>query len=709
MTTFETLTALAENMWWSWNPDALALYRSLNPDEFCLSGNNPKAALASARQEVLASEHFASQVADVYTRFKEYLETTGSLHSAPRTAYFCMEYGLHESLRMYSGGLGILAGDHLKAASDAGVPMTAVGILHRHGYFRQSFDEDLNQQVSHTMLDPGMQPLSRVLDDSGALLRVTVHFGQEPVYLQAWRLPVGRVTLYLLDPDIPENPDEIRKLCHRLYQGDKRDRLRQEIILGIGGIRLLRALGMEFDVFHMNEGHSAFLSLELTREAGENIDLGRIREKCIFTSHTPVRAGHDRFTPELFEAELGEFISTLPLTLDETLALGRVHPDDKEELFTMTVLGLKLSRAANAVSRLNAEVTRAQWQELYPTLQKSNIPIGHVTNGVHLATWANPKAWPFLDKQLPGWNCTGSSRTSSSRTGSSLRSDSFAAVTDLSSSDLWNYRCMLRADLIDFVQERSRTQSFQQKVDLDPHALTIGFARRFATYKRAPLFFKDPERAAAILGNPDRPVQIVYAGKAHPADQPGQAFIREILEFSRHESFCGRVVFLEDYNMEIGRKLISGCDVWLNNPRKPKEACGTSGQKITIHGGLNLSILDGWWAEGYDGQNGWAIDSETNPATDHATGQAIDQNSHTEAQTDILDATAIYELLENNVTPLFYSRDHEGIPVEWVDKIRHAIFSLAYPFSAERMMQEYVERFYENEIADSGQRIANRG
>lgn len=694
MTTLEKLSELGANMWWSWDSDALDLFRSINPDAFSKSRNSPLAALRAFDPKAHPSAQFEGHVDEVYRRFKAYLAASGPLHSAPETAYFCMEYGLHESLPLYSGGLGILAGDHLKAASDAGIPLTAIGLLHRQGYFRQSFDDELNQQVSHRTLDPQKQPLTPVLDATGARIEVIVHFGSQLVYLQAWKLCVGRIHLYLLDADVSQNSEEVRTLCHRLYQGDHRDRIRQEIILGVGGIRLLRALGLDFDVFHMNEGHCAFLSLELIREGGggDPSDLDRVRSRCVFTTHTPVRAGHDRFTRALMIEEMSEYVSTLPMSMNDLLALGRVHADDEEELFTMTVLGLKLSRACNAVSRLNGEISRKQWNELYPSLEERQVPISHITNGIHLPTWTRATARSFLDTNVPGWNdgLCGTGRP-------------FARASDLDGGALWKYRSSLRSELITFVRERSARQSFHQDVDLDPEALTIGFARRFAVYKRAPLFFHNPEKAAAILGNPDRPVQIIYAGKAHPADKPGQAFIRKILEFSRQTPFRGKVIFLEDYDMEIGRMLISGCDLWLNNPRRPKEACGTSGQKITIHGGLNLSILDGWWAEGYNGENGWAIDETDRrgqgPAVDSAVGPEVnpvmDPVMDSEAQQDSKDAAALYERLENEVIPLFYdARDANGIPAEWVDRMRNAMSTLAYPFSAARMIQDYVYQLY---------------
>jgi len=583
-----------------------------------------------------------------------------------------MEFGLHESLPLYSGGLGILAGDHLKAASDVGIPLTAVGIFLRDGYFKQYFDSDNRQLDEYPSIDATEHPFEPVLDQDGRPVVVTVHSGWTPVHLRAWKLRIGRVDLYLLDADFDANGYDVRFLTRRLYQGDRRTRLQQEIILGIGGMRLLRLLELDFDVFHMNEGHCAFLTLEMLSRLDGPGAADQVRSKCVFTTHTPVMAGHDRFDPDLFLEQMGHFREELKMSEREMLSFGRINPDDDSESFTMTVLGLKLSRSANGVSRLNGEVARRQWQHLYPGLRPDEVPIGYVTNGIHLPTWTSSAARSFLSEHLGDWE--------------SNRADpqTWARVDSISDADLWQYRCTLRQRLIEYTKQRIAHQTAKQEEILNPDALTIGFARRFATYKRAPLFFTDLERAARILNNADRPVQFLYAGKAHPADRDGQEFIRHILEYTHQDAFRGRVVFLEDYNMEVGRMLVSGCDIWLNNPRRPYEASGTSGQKVAIHGGLNLSILDGWWAEGYSSEHGWAIGHEA---------------SHTykdPAVQDPEDAEYLYRILETEVIPTFFDRDADGVPVAWARRMKHAIQELSYEYSAHRMIVDYINSIYQS-------------
>lgn len=675
MTTREKLDALAANMWWSWNPEVLDLFRRLNPEAFRQSRNNPLPALRQADASTLEEPGFISDVDEAYEALQQYLQRASVFDDPPQVAYFCMEYGLHESMPTYSGGLGILAGDHAKTASDLGVPFTAVGLLLREGYFRQHFDAHGTQLADHTMLDPEQHPLKLVTGDhDGAPLTVTVHLGHQPLHLQAWQLDLGRTTLYLLDTDFDANPEHLRGLTRRLYQGGNVVRIQQEIILGIGGLRMLRAIGAEADVYHMNEGHCAFLTLELmrelkdeglTREEAED----RIRAETIFTTHTPVIAGHDRFAPHLFNEQMGAFREQLGLSEHELLAYGRVNPGDGAEHFTMTVLGLKLARQANGVSALNGHVARQQWHQLYLDRELDEVPIGHITNGIHLPTWTAPHARAFLNERFGDWLTR--------RTDPAF----WAQVDELSDEELWRYRSTLRRILIEYAREHAAQQSLPQTPQLDPEALTIGFARRFATYKRAPLLFHDPDRAIRLLSQADRPVQVLYAGKAHPADEPGKALIRRIFEMSQHEAIQGRVVFLENYDMEVGRMLISGCDVWLNNPRRPMEASGTSGQKISVHGGLNVSILDGWWPEGYNGENGWPIGDEVDePLEQHVL--------------DARDAEALYSVLENEVVPTFFDRGDDGIPHKWVAHMRAAIRTLPHQFSSARMVTDYVEQMY---------------
>ncbi len=681
MTPFDQLSRISKNLWWSWHPEAIELFQKLNPDAFSTSGNNPVVALRRAHKEVLVDPAFARDVDSVYRRFQHYMSEAGGLENAPRTSYFCMEYGLHESLPLYSGGLGILAGDHTKAASDLGLRFTAVGMFLTSGYFRQYFDKKGRQRDDYPAIDSSKHPFELVTDDSGEAITVSVHIGTTPIHIRAWRLMVGKTTMYLLDTDFKANPYDLRFLTRRLYQGDRKTRIRQEIILGIGGVRFLRKMQVDTDVYHMNEGHCAFLTFELLREyLAEGLSLTeaeeRVKAECVFTTHTPVIAGHDRFEPELFSASMLSYSSEIGMDVGSLLSYGRVHTDDQNEAFTMTILGMKLSRSANGVSRLNGEVARRQWNHMYPDRQPNDVPISHITNGIHLPTWASAGSRSFLTDHLGDWE--------------NHRSDPsvWEKIDSVDSADLWKYRCDLRKNLIDFVEKLAPRQTLPQEPSLDPEALTIGFARRFATYKRAPLIFSELERVASLFNNEGKKVQIIFAGKAHPQDEGGKAFIRQIFEFSQKPTFKGKVILLENYNMEIGRMLVSGCDVWLNNPRRPHEASGTSGQKVSIHGGLNLSVLDGWWPEGFNQKNGWAI------------GEDASHEYRDPKFQDPEDARLLYEALEQQVVPLFYDRNENGIPEGWVNMMRSSIKTLAYRFSAHRMLIDYIEQIYSEPVSD---------
>ncbi len=676
MTTQEKLNALVSNLWWSWQPDALALFESLAPDAFRASMNNPVAALRAASPQKLRGKALGQQVDKLYDAFQQYLRTPGTHADTPCTAYFCMEYGLHESLPLYSGGLGILAGDHCKAASDLSVPFTAVGLLLRDGYFQQKFDASGWQTEEYPVMDPENHPLTLVTTRNGSPLRVTVHLGDQPLKLQAWRAQVGRTTLYLLDSDHDDNAEWLRPLTRKLYQGDRRVRLQQEIILGIGGLRLLRALNVAAEVYHLNEGHCAFVLLELMRErlaAGHSREEAEtwVRDHAVFTTHTPVMAGHDRFEPHLLLEQLDRTRQALGLSETELMAYGRVRDDDHQEWFTMTVLALGLTRLANGVSKLNGEVARDQWKELYPDRPTSEVPIGSITNGIHLPTWTAAEARAFAEKHLGDWETQRATPTF------------WKKMDSVPDDQIWALRNSLRQRFVAFAEAHVARQSLKQTFGLRPDVLTIGFARRFATYKRAPLLFHDVERAVRILSSKERPVQVIYAGKAHPADEGGKRFIQQIYAMSQLPELKGRLLLLENYNMEIGRYLVSGCDVWLNNPRRPMEASGTSGQKVSAHGGLNLSILDGWWPEGYDGLNGWAIGED-----------ASAQMAHDPQAQDDEDARFLYETLETSVVPAFYNRDAHGLPTEWIRRMRDAMRVLPAQFSAERMVADYAEQMY---------------
>ena len=677
LTPRDKLESIAINLWWSWDPEARSLFRRLNPEVFRAADNNPQAALATAKDDVLRDPAFQEDVDAVYARYRDYMERDPQVEEAPEIGYFCMEYGLHESMSLYSGGLGVLAGDHAKAASDLGLPFTAIGLFLREGYFKQSFNANGWQESTYPVLDPAKHPVSLVTKRGGDPLTVPVHVGTRTLQVRAWKVALGHTDLYLLDTDFDANPEEYRPLTRRLYQGGDHERIRQELVLGIGGLRMLRTLGVEPDVYHANEGHCAFLMLELLRErldAGDALEDAEdwVRAHSVFTTHTPVMAGHDHFEPDLFTEAMAGFRDQIHLSNHDLLGYGRVHPDDPDETFTMTVLGLKLSHAANGVSELNGHVARQQWQDLYPDRPLDEVPIDAITNGVHLPTWTAGPARDFLSDHI-GADLT-----------QTQDPDDWNDLAELSDKTLWEHRCRHRERLLDYVTAKVQEQSLPMHPDLDPEALTIGFARRFATYKRAPLIFRDRERARALFTNPDRPVQLLYAGKAHPADDAGKRFIQRIYDISQAEGFEGKVIFLEGYDMEMGRMLVSGCDIWLNNPRRPLEASGTSGQKIAAHGGLNLSVLDGWWPEGYNGQNGWAIGPE--PTGDYGTADPEVQDEQ--------DAASLYRQLEESVIPTFYDRNDDGLPTDWIDMMRDAMTGLPAPFSAKRMVLDYMEEMY---------------
>jgi starch phosphorylase len=598
-------------------------------------------------------------------------------------AYFTAEYGFHETLPITAGGLGILSGDHARSSSDLGLALVGVSLFYREGYFRQVIDKDNWQTESYLPLNPSSLPLEPVLNSSGERLVCNLEVDRCLVYFQVWKINVGRCPAYLLDSNRPENQPVHRDLTLRVYGGDQSTRIMQEMLLGIGGVRMLRALGIQPSLFHMNEGHAAFVALELMREKveqGQSLDeaLAQTRRHCVFTTHTPVEAGHDRFSPDLVKYAMESFQPRLTPSFDMLMALGRVNPDDSSEPFCMTVLALKASRAANAVSELHGRVSRKMWQALFPGKSVDQVPIGHITNGIHLMGWMKGPVRRFWKNKLgPDWD-------------RDLMAPSFwerlldpEFITD---EEIWTLRYRLRRSLIEFA--RRRVLIYQALVGdpsslerlLDPDVLTIGFARRFATYKRATLVFDDFDRIIKLATDPRRPVQFVFSGKAHPADNEGKRGIQKILHLSKYSELRGRLVFIENYDVHIARQMISGCDVWLNNPRRPLEASGTSGQKVVCNGGLNLSILDGWWREAYDGTNGFAIGDDSQPSS------VEDQ--------DKLDNANLLRVLSEEVVPCFYDRDERGIPHQWIAKIRRSMATMLPRFTTWRMVQEYVLQYY---------------
>ncbi|MBI5648615.1 MAG: alpha-glucan family phosphorylase [Ignavibacteriae bacterium] len=690
------LHELSRNLWWTWNSDAQDLFYILSEQKWRSSNHNAVAVLNTVSDQELRArlcdQELFERVEDVLAQFRAYINKRDTWWNSHKNrtgeeliSYFSAEFGLHECLPIYSGGLGVLAGDHTKSASDLGLPFVGISLFYRNGYFQQSISPDGWQHESYPVLDPHNLPVELVTDETGAPVVSSVDIGHTPVHFHAYRVNAGRATIYLLDTNRPENELHHREITARVYGGDSTTRIMQEIVLGIGGVRFLRALGLQPTVYHMNEGHSAFLTLELMRErlaAGEAKSAAEawVRKHCVFTTHTPVPAGHDRFTPELLEFMLARCWSDAGMTVADILPYGQEHTGDPLDSFTMTVLALRMSRAANAVSELHGHVSREMWKDIYGAATAEDVPIGHCTNGVHMLGWMFHRTRQFWHRHLgEKWIYYLKSKAI------------WEQVSDpdlLSDEDLWALRYGLRRDLVEYARRVIKKEYLRAGADfggvqdtiLSPDVLTIGFARRFATYKRAPLIFSDFARIAELLNDDERPLQLVFAGKAHPRDDEGKKFIQQIVGHTKNTALLGKVVFLENYDINVARHMVSGVDVWLNTPRRPMEASGTSGMKILIHGGLNLSILDGWWREGYNGRNGWAIGEDAD-GTDPA------------AQ-DLLDAEALYRTLEEQVIPEFYARDEYGIPRTWIQRIRNSMTTLIPQFNTDRMVSEYVTKYY---------------
>jgi starch phosphorylase len=694
----ERLLPLAEigrNLWWSWNPEAIELFRRIDPDTWAAVRQNPVTLLREVSQErlvrLMANEAFLAHMDRVHGELKRYLEHStwyAWVHGAEvqnQLAYFSLEFGIHECLPIYSGGLGVLAGDHLKSASELGLPLTGVGILYRNGYFRQTLSPDGWQQESYQRLNFDCLPVTLVTRDNGEPVVVKVDFPGRYVTAQIWRVDVGRIRLYLLDCDHEGNTAEDREITSQLYGGDLDMRIRQEMVLGIGGMRALRELGLNPSVCHMNEGHSAFLALERIRHlmAQHQLSFDAAREivtaSNVFTTHTPVPAGNDVFPKDLVRRYFEQYAPTLGLTVDDILGFGRVRPEDRHADFTMPVLAMRLSAYANGVSKLHGKVTRNMWSALWPELTEAEIPISHITNGIHTRSWLSDEFARLYDRYLgPSW------------LEDPMDVALWERVDTIPDAEMWRAKERLRERLVAFARGRLRSQLERrglhgmrvQEADhvLDPEALTIGFARRFASYKRALLILQDPDRLATLLNNPKRPVQLIFAGKAHPRDKQGKELIRQLVLLAQREDLRRRLVFLEDYDTQVARYLVQGADIWLNTPRRPLEASGTSGMKAPVNGGINLSVMDGWWVEGYDGENGWAI----------GRGEEFDDGTYQ----DEVESRALLGLLEQEVVPLFYHRGSDSLPRDWITMMRASIRTVCPVFNTNRMVREYLERYY---------------
>jgi len=691
----EDLRDVAGNLWFSWNMEAVELFDYLDEHLWRETNHNPLQTLvrlSSHRlKQIRQDEGYREHAERVRQNFRAYVKRSLAYDYRLEqpvdfvTAYFSLEFGLTESVPTYSGGLGLLAGDHLKSASDLNLPLVGVGLMYQEGYFRQELTKDGWQHEVYPRTEFDTLPLERQTDSSGSTLLVSVDLAGETLQARVLKLTVGRVPLYLLDTDIPENPLHLRNTTARLYAADGEMRIRQEILLGIGGCRALAAMGINPAVFHLNEGHAAFTLLERIRHFVEDEGIGleeaeqMATSQTILTIHTPVPAGNDVFPRSMMEKYFRGFANTLGWNFESFLGLGRRHPEDSSEGFCMTVLGLKVSCRANGVSRLHGRVARDMWHDVWPNADRQDVPIAHITNGVHISSYISRDMHRLYDRYLePGWSEDPDNEKIWQR------------AEKIPDTELWRTHERCRSRLIYFARRRLQTQlrargASTREIDaagtvLDPETLTICFGRRFATYKRATLLFRELDRLAGILSNPERPMQLIFAGKAHPADDAGKEMIRKIIDTSKLEQFRNRVVFIEDYDINVARYMVQGADVWLNTPRRPLEACGTSGMKAAANGALNLSILDGWWDEAYQGDNGWAI----------GWREEYDNSEHQ----DEIESRALYDLLEQSVKPLFYQRGVDDMPREWISMMKRSIHTVCPVYNSLRMVTEYIESAY---------------
>jgi starch phosphorylase len=691
------LQEIAGNLWWSWHREAMDLFESLNPEAWQTSQCNPLVILdqlGSEKALALANDpQFMAKVQQIYADFKTYMNKTPET-SDPKIVYFSMEFGLHISVRLYSGGLGVLAGDYLKEASDQGVNLSGVGLLYRYGYFQQHISLHGDQINEYPPQEYTKMPMEPVRDAQGEWLKIQISLPGRMVWAKIWALKAGRINLYLLDTDIAENAWADRTLTHQLYGGDNEHRLKQEILLGIGGIRAMEALGIHGNVYHCNEGHAAFMTLERiknARQSGYTYQEARelVRATSLFTTHTPVPAGHDYFAEDLLYTYFQDYIPEIGLSWREFMALGRIHRDDSSEPFSMSHLAIHHCQEINGVSALHGAVSREMFKELYPGYTETEVPIGYVTNGVHYPTWIASE-WHQLFKEYlaPGFLDDLSNK------------ERWKDIYKIPSERIATTRNVLKGKLLDAVKKQLREYLtrrgekpaiiFETLNNIKDDALILGFARRFATYKRAHLIFSNKARLAEIINQSGKPIIFLYSGKAHPADAPGQILIKEIVQISKSPEFLGKVIFVEGYNMELAKLMVQGVDIWLNTPTRPKEASGTSGMKAAINGVINFSVLDGWWAEGYRPDAGWSLPLE---------------NTYTESNLqDELDAETLYNILEMEIIPVYFKRNEQGISEEWIQFIRNIIAKVGPDFTTKRMMDDYFRLFY-SPLIQQGQKL----
>ena len=694
------LDELAHNMWWAWNYEARDMWKSLDKDLYEEVGHNPVMLLDrlsyERKEAIVKDKAIMERVKAVYKKFREYMDVAPDA-TRPSVAYFCMEYGINQVVKIYSGGLGMLAGDYMKEASDSNVNMCGVGFLYRYGYFKQTLSMDGQQIAQYDAQNFNSLPVERVLDENGQPLVVDVPYMNYQVHAYVWVMNVGRIKLYLLDTDNELNSEFDKPITHALYGGDNENRLKQEILLGIGGMLTLKKLGIKKDIYHCNEGHAALCNLQrlidyINEGMSFNEALELVRASSLYTVHTPVPAGHDYFDESLFGKYMGGYPQMLGISWDEFIGMGRTNPDDHSERFCMSTFACNTCQEVNGVSKLHGWVSQRMFAPIWKGYYPEESHVGYVTNGVHFPTWTATE-WrkvyaKYFDKNYIY-----------DQSNESL----WHAIYNVPDAEIWETRMALKKKLVDYIREKFAATWLKNQGDpsrvvtllesITPNALYIGFCRRFATYKRAHLLFTDLERLSKIVNNPERPVKFIFSGKAHPADGAGQGLIKRIFEISQRPEFLGKIIFLEDYDMELARRLVSGVDIWMNTPTRPLEASGTSGEKAEMNGVVNLSVLDGWWVEGYRQGAGWALKQE--------------RTYQNQGYQDQLDAATIYSLLENEILPLFYNRNEQGFSEGWIKTIKNSIATIAPHYTMKRQLDDYYDKFYNKEAANFKKLSAN--